>query len=132
MSENDYLNSSVVMAVSLIWFLLTSVYFFRSCHKITFEAVEGCCSFSWGRGGFRDCRAGKVGTAGSWVSATYAKNLQGGAGSNLPGLGQGQTELPGDQRELVCCSSETGEMASNGNRDCVPGLVCKSRLRLQS
>lgn len=50
------------------------------------------------------------------MSATYAKNLQGGAGSNLPGLGQGQTDLPGDQRELVCCSSETGEMASLGTK----------------
>lgn len=109
--------------MSLICFLLTSVYFFGSCHKITFEAVEACWSFSWGRGGFRDCRTGEVGTEGSWVSAPCAKNLQGGAGSSLPGLGQGQTEMPGDQRELgrVCCSAETAKMASLETKTTCPG-----------
>jgi len=63
------------------------------------------------------------------VSAPCAKNLQEGAENKLPGLGQGQTELPGDKRELVrvSCSSETGEVASPETK-----TTCQDRGQEQS
>lgn len=106
-----------------LWFVFAHLYLFLSkLTQITFEAVEACWPFSWGRGGFRDCRAGEAGTVGSWVSAPYPKNLQGAAGSNLSGLGQGQAEVPGDQRELGSLLQLRNWWSGKpGNKDHLPG-----------